>query len=181
MRYLFRLILVLGAFSTTVFSPHVTLAATVMLHGVKTEVYFSPRGGAEEAIVRTIGHAKREICVLAYSFTSAPINTALEAAHRRKVKVRMVLDKSQLTARGGKLQNLVEAGIPVIIDRTHAIAHNKVMILDGRKVITGSFNFTKSAEERNAENLLIIHSRPLSRKYMQDFEQHVEHGQHYEP
>ncbi|MEG2173644.1 MAG: phospholipase D-like domain-containing protein, partial [Desulfovibrionaceae bacterium] len=81
-------------------------AETLTLNGVRTEVYFSPKGGAEEAIVRTIGHAKHEICVLAYSFTSAPINAALEAANRRKVKVRVVLDKSQLTARGGKLHNL---------------------------------------------------------------------------
>lgn len=155
-------------------------AATLTLNGVKMEVYFSPKGGAEEAIVRTINLAKKEIYVLAYSFTSAPIHTALAQAHSRGVNVLVILDKSQSNAKGGKFQGLLEAGVPVLIDKTHVIAHNKVMIIDKRKVITGSFNFTKSAEERNAENLLIIHSRTLTKKYLLDFERHVEHGLHSE-
>ena len=147
------------------------------LHGARTEVYFSPKGGAEEAVVRTIGQAKRTVHVLAYSFTSSPINTALVEAHARGVNVSVILDKSQRTAKGGKLQSLQEAGIPVLVDSTHAIAHNKVMVIDKRRVITGSFNFTKSAEERNAENLLIIHSRSLSRTYLNNFEIHAQHSQ----
>lgn len=71
---------------------------------------------------------------------------------------------------------MLGAGVPVLIDKAHAIAHNKVMIINKRKVITGGFNFTKSAEERNTENLLIIHNRSLSKKYLADFERHVEHG-----
>lgn len=156
--------------------PYSLCAATLTLNGVKTEVYFSPKGGAEEAILRTINLAKREIYVLAYSFTSAPIHAALAKAHARGLKVLVILDKSQTNAKGGKFQSLLEAGVPVLIDNAHAIAHNKVMIIDKRKVITGSFNFTKSAEERNTENLLIIHSRSLSKKYLVDFDRHVEHG-----
>lgn len=76
-------------------------AANVVLHGVKTEVYFSPKGGAEEAILRTINLAKREIYVLAYSFTSVPIHAALAKAHARGLKVLVILDKSQPNAKGG--------------------------------------------------------------------------------
>lgn len=141
------------------------------------EIYFSPRGGAEKAIVRAIHTAENEIYVQAYSFTSQNIADALVAAFRRGVRVRVILDKSQRTAKGSKLKNLGDTGIPVLIDSAHAIAHNKVMVIDMRRVITGSFNFTQSAEARNAENVLIIDSKALSRKYKSNFDHHAEHAQ----
>ena len=162
-------------------APQVLQAESLILSQVRTELYFSPKGGAEAAIVRAIGQTKNEICVLAYSFTSVPIDEALAAAHQRKVKITVILDKSQTTARGGRLRSLQEAGVPVFIDSTHAIAHNKVMILDKSRVVTGSFNFTRSAEERNAENLLILANRALSKKYLEDFARHLEHAAPTEP
>lgn len=152
-------------------------AEIVVLPESRLEVYFSPRGGAENAIVEAIHAAENEICVQAYSFTSQNIAGALVAAFQRGVRVRVILDKSQRTAKGSRLQSLREAGIPVLIDSAHAIAHNKVMVIDTSRVITGSFNFTKSAEERNAENLLIIDSEVLSREYKSNFERHAEHAQ----
>ena len=155
---------------------HSASGASLVIHSAYVEVYFSPRGGAEAAIIRAIGEATDDVSVLAYNFTSDSISAALVAAHRKGVQVRVVLDKSQCTARGSKLQRLKDAKVLVYIDHTHAIAHNKVMIIDRQIVITGSFNFTKSAEDRNAENLLIIHSHPLSDKYLQDFERHMGHA-----
>jgi phosphatidylserine/phosphatidylglycerophosphate/cardiolipin synthase-like enzyme len=70
--------------------------------------------------------------------------------------VQAVLDESNNTAKYSAATFLLHAGIPTFIDAKHAIAHNKIIIIDGRTVITGSFNFTKAAEERNAENLLIL-------------------------
>ena len=140
------------------------------------EVYFSPKGGAEAAIVRAVEKAQNEIRVLAYSYTSEVINDALVAAYRRGVQVTVILDKSQLSAKGSKLTSLQQAGVSVFIDAKHAIAHNKVMILDKKQVLTGSFNFTRAAEERNAENLLILDNPSLSEKYLQDFERHLGHA-----
>ena len=77
-------------------------------------------------------------------------------AHKRGIKVEVILDRSQRTQKYSSAAFLYNVGIPVKIDAQHAIAHNKVMVIDGETVITGSFNFTKAAEERNAENLLII-------------------------
>ena len=71
----------------------------------------------------------------------------------------MILDKSQINVKGGKIDLLANDNIPVSIDTTHAIAHSKVMIIDGQTLITGSFNFTNAAEDRNAENLLIIKNK----------------------
>jgi phosphatidylserine/phosphatidylglycerophosphate/cardiolipin synthase-like enzyme len=73
-----------------------------------------------------------------------------------------------------------DAGIPVYIDSAHQIAHNKIMIIDRSTVITGSFNFTKSAEEKNAENLLVIPSKELAAKYYKNWRRHKEHSTKYE-
>ena len=104
--------------------------------------------------------ATQQILVQAYSFTSAPIAKALVDVHKREVKVLAVLDKANETDKYSAATFLVNAGIQTLIDDKHAIAHNKVMVIDSTTVITGSFNFTKAAEERNAENLLVIKEAP---------------------
>ena len=144
------------------------------------EVYFSPRGGATDAIVREIEAAKRHVKVQAYSFTSAPIAKALTDAHARGIRVTAVLDKSQRSERYSSATFLHNHGVPVLIDEKHAIAHNKIILIDDDTIITGSFNFSKAAEERNAENLLIIKDQPaLMRVYQDNFRSHVEHSVAY--
>jgi phosphatidylserine/phosphatidylglycerophosphate/cardiolipin synthase-like enzyme len=108
-----------------------------------TQVYFSPNGGCTEAIVKEITDAKSEILVQAYSFTSAPIAKALVDAHKRGVKVEAILDKSQRSEKYTSATFLADSRIPTFIDARHAIAHNKIMIIDQETVITGSFNFTE--------------------------------------
>jgi phosphatidylserine/phosphatidylglycerophosphate/cardiolipin synthase-like enzyme len=140
------------------------------------EVYFSPNDGTTEAIVREIDRTRSEILVQAYSFTSAPIAKALLNAHRRGVKVQAILDKSQKTQKYSSASFLTHSGIPTYIDAKHAIAHNKIIIIDRAVVITGSFNFTKAAEEKNAENLLIIRSKELAKPYHENWQRHREHS-----
>ena len=145
------------------------------------EVFFSPIGGATDAIITEINHAKNEILIQAYSFTSAPIAKALLDAHKRGVRVEAVLDKSQRSERYTSATFLLNAGIPVTIDDRHAIAHNKILVIDRQILITGSFNFTKAAEERNAENLLILKgNKPLIDQYFQNFEENKSHSVEYE-
>jgi len=103
--------------------------------------------------VDTLAGAHSTVLVQAYSFTSEPIAQALIEAYARGVDVEVILDKSQRTEDDARARPLLDAGIPVRSDAVHAIAHNKVMVIDGDTVITGSFNFTKAAEERNAETL----------------------------
>ena len=136
------------------------------------KVSFSPKGGCTEAIISEINQAKTEILVQAYSFTSAPIAKALVNAHKRGVKVQAILDKSQRSKKYTSATFLTNAGIPTYIDGSHAIAHNKIMIIDKIKIITGSFNFTKAAEEKNAENLLIIPSKELAKLYLDNWQRH---------
>ncbi len=115
----------------------------------------------------------------AYSFTSAPIAKALVEAHRRGVKAQVILDKSQRTEKYSSADFLHNMGSAVRIDARHAIAHNKVMLIDGQTVITGSFNFTRAAEEKNAENLLVVRDRALAEKYTENWRRHAEHAEEY--
>ena len=125
-------------------------------------VYFSPKGGCEAAIVKEIKAARHEILVQAYSFTADPLTYGLIEAKKRGVHVDIVLDKSNEAERYSDLRIFLENGLPPLIDPSHAIAHNKIMIIDKHTVITGSFNFTNQAENENAENVVILKGNPVS-------------------
>lgn len=141
-------------------------------------VYHSPKGGCTDAIVKELGRARREILVQAYSFTSKAIAEALIAAKARGVHIDILLDRSNEQEAYTELGHLLEQGLAPHIDSQHAIAHNKIMIVDRRTLITGSFNFTHQAEAENAENLLIIKgNRELVGSYCESFDHHKSHSQ----
>jgi phosphatidylserine/phosphatidylglycerophosphate/cardiolipin synthase-like enzyme len=142
------------------------------------DVYFSPKGGCTEAVVAELKKARREILVLAYSFSSKPIAQALVEAKTRGVHVEIVLDRSQEVEKYSDMAFLIEQKLTPAIDAQHAIAHNKVMLVDGKTIITGSFNFTHQAEMENGENLLILRRhRDLMTLYRQNFHVHKNHSQ----
>jgi phosphatidylserine/phosphatidylglycerophosphate/cardiolipin synthase-like enzyme len=145
--------------------------------------YYSPAIPGEStptpAICHQIGGAKKQILVQCYSFTSPHITQALIDAKKRGVDVQLIADKSDRTGRGELIDEVAKAGIPVTIDAKHAIAHNKVMVIDDTVVITGSFNFTVAAENSNAENCLIIKSRDLAAHYKKNWIYHDRHSERY--
>ena len=138
-------------------------------------VCFTPGQDCTDLVVSEIAHAKREILVQAYSFTSVPILAALKAAHGRGVDVGVIVDKSSARqsksgSRYSAATYLTNASIPVWVDTKVAIAHNKVMVIDGQRVITGSFNFTAAAQNHNAENLLVLDDSALAAQYRTNWE-----------
>ena len=118
------------------------LCHDLILNNTPVQLYFSPLGGCTEAIVKEIGNAKNQLLVQAYSFTSRPIAKALLEAHKRGVKVEAIVDKSQRTKNYSSATLLANSRIPTFIDDAHDIAHNKIIIIDGQTVITGSQNWT---------------------------------------
>ncbi len=160
--------------------PSLSYPFNLTLNNIPTQVYFSPKGGCTEAIIQEIDRAKTEILVQAYSFTSQPIAEALLLAHKRGIKVQVILDKSQRSGKYTSSTFLANVGIPVYIEAFRAIAHNKIMVIDQETVITGSFNFTRAAEEKNAENLLIIKSKELAKIYVDNWNQHKGHSEPYQ-
>jgi phosphatidylserine/phosphatidylglycerophosphate/cardiolipin synthase-like enzyme len=142
------------------------------------EVFFSPKGGCTEAVVREINSARHEVLVQAYSFSSKPITEALVAAKTRGVQVTILLDKSNEAEAYSDLPQFLEHGLAPLIDAHHAIAHNKVMVIDHKTILTGSFNFTHQAEAENAENMLVIKGQPaLAKMYRDHFGEHKGHCQ----
>lgn len=140
------------------------------------EVCFSPPlpGGCDpaRAIEDAVRAARKSILVQAYEITPGPLVAALVEAHRRGVDVRAIVDYRQLTDRRNHddafaVEHLGAAGIPVLVDRPPGLMHDKVMIIDGEVVVTGSFNYTYSAEHRNVENLLVIRDPALAAQYVQ--------------
>lgn len=131
---------------------------------------FTPGQDCTHQITDHISRAEHSILVQAYNFTSKDIADALIAGKNRGVNVKVILDKSQRSQKYSLLHYIVDAGIPVWIDTKPAIAHNKIMIIDGKEVITGSFNFTDSAQKRNAENLVFISDAKLAQKYTKNWE-----------
>ena len=148
---------------------------------------FTPGDECTQVIVEAIGEARHEVLVQAYSFTSPEIVKALVAAKKRGVDVQVILDKSNTCkdddecGKKGAIaaETLLSAKVPVLIDSAHAIAHNKVMVLDGEVVITGSFNFTRAAQEKNAENLLVIADAKLAHQYVANWRRHADHSDRY--
>jgi phosphatidylserine/phosphatidylglycerophosphate/cardiolipin synthase-like enzyme len=140
------------------------------------QVAFPPWDDAEALVVAAVAGARRQIFVQAFSLTSAAVARALIAAKRRGVDVRITADREQTF--GGehtRIPELAAAGIPIWLEVRYAAAHSKVMIVDpGTQepvLITGSYNWTWSAQHRNAENLLIVRGNPeLTRAYLQNWE-----------
>lgn len=139
--------------------------------GILVEVYFSPDDGAAAAVEEVIRSAQESIVFLAFSFTNDDLAEAIVDRLEVGVEVRGVLDEGQIeTNTGGDFDLFREAGVEVLPDGSPDRMHHKVIIVDGKTVITGSYNFSISAETRNDENLLVIHDPDIARSYLDEFE-----------
>jgi phosphatidylserine/phosphatidylglycerophosphate/cardiolipin synthase-like enzyme len=139
----------------------VEVAAPVI--GVR--IYFTPGDDAQSVAVAEIEKARSSILVQTYSFTSVPIAKALAEAYARGVKVQIITDRENETAKYTALDFLAGKGLEIFVDDKVRIAHNKVMVIDGALVLTGSFNWTKAAQESNAENMVVLPSREAANAY----------------
>jgi phosphatidylserine/phosphatidylglycerophosphate/cardiolipin synthase-like enzyme len=151
-------------------SPANTPHPALTLEGTQIETYFSPDDGAQSRIVELIDGAQHSVHFLAFALTADPIAEALAAAHQRGLQVSGVIETGQAGNPGSDYQYLLDAGVDVHLDGNPRNMHHKVIIIDGQIVIFGSYNFSRSAEERNDENLLIIHSAELAAQFEEEFE-----------
>lgn len=140
------------------------------------EVGFSPKGGAETLVVKVIDAAKTDLKVMAYSFTSAKVTSALLRAVKRGVSVAIVADEKHNLGEGASPKAraafgaLAEAGAHVRVTDAFAIHHDKVLIADERHLELGSFNFSEAAASRNSENVLVNWDNPaLAKVYASHF------------
>ncbi len=144
---------------------------------------FTPQEDVAGQIVAAVRQAKHQILVQAFSFTHDGIAQALIEAHKRGVEVKLIADREQTEKMDhGQVPRLAMAGIPVWLDGEHQSAHNKVMVIDAgsaaAQVLTGSFNFTKAAQYKNAENVVFLSGNPaLAEAYARNWQSHLVHSQ----
>ena len=144
----------------------------------RVEAAFTPGDDIAMLIVGRIGQARRSVQMQAYLFTDRAIANALLSARKRGLEVEVIGDAGQ-HANGGlpHLKALERAGAKVWLDGGHAAAHDKVIILDGTlpeaTVITGSYNFTRAAQQANAENVVVISgNRAVTDRFVANFDKH---------
>jgi phosphatidylserine/phosphatidylglycerophosphate/cardiolipin synthase-like enzyme len=139
-------------------------------------VFFSPQTDCRKLIINQIREAQKTIHLQAYSFSSERIARALVDAKKMGVKVTVIIDG---TKADGKSETgfLAKKGIDTHVDAEHEKAHNKVILIDGKTIITGSFNFSDGDEDSTADNMLIIRDKPkLMEAYEENFQGHLRHS-----
>jgi phosphatidylserine/phosphatidylglycerophosphate/cardiolipin synthase-like enzyme len=134
------------------------------------EVYFSPDDRVAIRIVGLLRGAQRSVRFLAYAFTAEAFATVMLERAQAGVVIQGVIESGQAYTLGSQVWRLQEAGLDIHVDRNPANMHHKVILIDDQTVITGSYNFSRSAEERNDENILILHDPYVVAEYLQEFE-----------
>ncbi|GAB2962396.1 phospholipase D-like domain-containing protein [Hymenobacter coalescens] len=147
--------------------------ATALLPGAEAaspQVFFSPGEACVNAIRRFIGQAAHHLDVCVFTVADDRLTEALLAAHRRGVRVRLLTDNDKLLDRGSDVRELHRAGVPVRVDHTADHMHHKFAVADHHAVLTGSYNWTRSAALYNLENLLITDDPVVVQPYDREFE-----------
>jgi phosphatidylserine/phosphatidylglycerophosphate/cardiolipin synthase-like enzyme len=142
----------------------------IEIHGTSVEVRFAPDDRPEALLVNLLDTARANVEFLAFSFTSDPLGDALVRADQDGVHVRGVMDEEQATSNtGSELPTFRSAGLEVRLDGNTGQMHEKVLIIDEEIVVLGSYNFSRSANENNDENLLVIHNPAVARQFLEEF------------
>ena len=158
-------------------SPANTPYPELSIDGMQVEVLFSPDDGVAERLVELVQGAQESVLFLAYSFTSDDLALAMIDRARSGVRVAGVMEANQYRSNmGTEYDRLRKSGVQVRLDGNPNRMHHKVLIVDGRVVVTGSYNFSQSAETRNDENTLVIHSPELAQAFVEEFERVYKQG-----
>ncbi|ECB6713976.1 phospholipase D family protein [Salmonella enterica subsp. enterica serovar Hvittingfoss] len=160
----------------------ITTLPSLAADSSSVQVGFSPEGSARTLVLGAIASAHSSIRMMAYSFTAMDIMDALVAAKKRGVDIKIVIDERGNRNNISKkaINYVVSNGIALRVDSDFTIQHDKVMIIDGRTVETGSYNFTKAAENKNSENAIVIwNMEPLAKSYLKHWDDRWNRGVNY--
>jgi phosphatidylserine/phosphatidylglycerophosphate/cardiolipin synthase-like enzyme len=156
-----------GAFGAS--SPEIVPNPRVDLDGILIENIFEAEGRARDRIIQIIGEAESSVLFMAFVFTDDEIAGAIIDQHRAGLRVSGVYEARNATIPGSDIASFHEAGLDILEDGNRYIMHHKVIIVDEEIVITGSYNFSASAADKNDENILIIESQEIAGHYVDEF------------
>lgn len=143
----------------------------VNIDGYRLEVNFSPDDGIQDRLIQLVQDARSSIEFIAFSFTADPLADAMIERSKSGVRVRGIFDSDQVDSNiGGNYEWMHRVGLDVRRDNLPGQMHDKFIIIDNRIVATGSYNFSKNAEKRNDENMVIIHDPQTAGLYLAEFE-----------
>lgn len=134
------------------------------------QAYFSPGPDCRIAIEQAMETALSELLICVFTISDDRLSDAIMAAHRSGLTVRVISDNDKMHDRGSDVERLSQAGVNVRIDRSPEHMHHKFMVIDGRTVMTGSYNWTRSAETRNEENIIAVDDPLLATRFSEEFE-----------
>ncbi len=160
-------------------SPADTPYPNLVVDGTQVEVYFSPEDDTAARLIELIEAARESVYFLAYSFTADDIANALLLRAPAGVTVSGVFEESQYHSNTGtEFDHLLSGGLDVRLDGNPRNMHHKVLIIDQQIVVTGSYNFSASAAERNDENTLVIHNAGIAAAFLEEFQRVYTAAQH---
>lgn len=155
-----------------------TPVSQTSVDGTAVEILFSPDDGVAVRLEALVAAAQTEVRFMAFSFTQDNLAAEMLTASQRGVDVAGIFDYGQMRSnQGGEYENLLAAGLDVRTDGLDGDMHHKVIIIDRTIVVLGSYNFSRSAEERNDENVLIITSPALAEAFLDEFAEIYAAGQ----
>lgn len=137
---------------------------------IRSEAFFSPGDGCWKKIASMMSSARHTIDICVFTITDDRIAEPIQAAHNRGVKVRVITDNDKANDRGSDAERLARAGLEVRVDRTEHHMHHKFALFDGTRLLTGSYNWTRSAAAYNEENLIVTDNRELIAGFDAEFE-----------
>lgn len=152
--------------ATTLYTTYTTTETVGAVEGV----CFSRTERCDDLLISLMGGARERIYVAVYSFTSDRLAEALIGARNRGVDVRVVMERERSNEQGSEYPRLLGAGVEVRLDASPGLMHHKFMVIDGEIVVTGSYNWSAAAEERNDENLVVIRDRDVAGAFEREFE-----------
>lgn len=135
------------------------------------ECYFSPGNDCENAIISAIRKAKSTIKICVFTISENEISEALIRAHKRGINIKIITDNDKINDTGSDIRWLLDEGLTIRIDEATSHMHHKFCIVDKKILLTGSYNWTKSAADRNQENILITYDPKSVKLYLREFEQ----------
>ncbi|MFT5470113.1 MAG: cardiolipin hydrolase [Verrucomicrobiales bacterium] len=138
--------------------------------GFASRAYFSPGDTCVNCICLLFRSIKTSADVCVFTITDNRIRDEVVEAHLRGIKVRVISDDDKSEDRGSDIDYLIEAGIDVVVDRTEAHMHHKFAIFDRKVLLSGSYNWTRSAATSNQENIALTEDTKLLREFQGEFD-----------
>ncbi len=148
---------------------------TILLGNTESEqlynnAYFGPEDNIRDIIIRELNHCERSLKICVFTISDNPISDAIMDAHKRCVKVSIITDDGKVFDKGSDIKELSREGIEVKIDSYKSLMHHKFCVIDNYKVISGSYNWTRTAAEMNNENIILTDEVKIAKAFIVEFD-----------